>query len=289
MRINLKMKACCRRSRMMLDESVLYGQSGFQCWQSFCMCVNDAMHRAAPSRVPWWGTANLSCSVRPHSPARSSTKRKVSQRSQFVRLNPAWRRLSNSNPLSLSLPPRPQHQVKGRLGFSGILGDAFPAWASRWGCSRWWRGRGREPLLFLIQSRLVDFFLLFFLFFFFFFFLLLDIVELCVRFVFLPPSTVCLCRWWTFYKDLLVSFLPFFRDSLFLTYPRFLLAVCKQKKMTGSSRNVWFCVQVWLKCPKQRWAGMDVGTFLEVYFCLLVSVLRSLCSTRSLFSSFLTL
>lgn len=82
------------------------------------------------------------------------------------------------------------------------------------------------------------FFLLFFLFFFFFFFLLLDIVELCVRFVFLPPSTVCLCRWWTFYKDLLVSFLPFFRDSLFLTYPRFLLAVCKQKKMTGSSRNV---------------------------------------------------
>lgn len=103
MRINLKMKACCRRSRMMLDESVLYGQSGFQCWQSFCMCVNDAMHRAAPSRVPWWGTANLSCSVRPHSPARSSTKRKVSQRSQFVRLNPAWRRLSNSNPLSLSL------------------------------------------------------------------------------------------------------------------------------------------------------------------------------------------
>lgn len=107
MRINLKMKACCRRSRMMLDESVLYGQSGFQCWQSFCMCVNDAMHRAAPSRVPWWGTANLSCSVRPHSPARSSTKRKVSQRSQFVRLNPAWRRLSNSNPLSLSSSSTP--------------------------------------------------------------------------------------------------------------------------------------------------------------------------------------
>lgn len=105
MRINLKMKACCRRSRMMLDESVLYGQSGFQCWQSFCMCVNDAMHRAAPSRVPWWGTANLSCSVRPHSPARSSTKRKVSQRSQFVRLNPAWRRLSN--PLSLSSSSTP--------------------------------------------------------------------------------------------------------------------------------------------------------------------------------------
>lgn len=179
MRINLKMKACCRRSRMMLDESVLYGQSGFQCWQSFCMCVNDAMHRAAPSRVPWWGTANLSCSVRPHSPARSSTKRKVSQRSQFVRLNPAWRRLSNSNPLSLSLPPRPQHQVKGRLGFSGILGDAFPAWASRWGCSRWWRGRGREPLLFLIQSRLVDFFLLFFLFFFSSFFYCLILLS-CV-------------------------------------------------------------------------------------------------------------
>lgn len=78
-----------------------------------------------------------------------------------------------------------------------------------------------------------------FSFFFFFFFLLLDIVELCVSDLFSSLlSTVCLCRWWTFYKDFLVSFLPFFRDSLFLTYPRFLLAVCKQKKMTRSSRNV---------------------------------------------------
>lgn len=69
-------------------------------------------------------------------------------------------------------------------------------------------------------------------------------------------SSACLCWRPALYKDFLVSFLPFLRESLFLTYPRFLLAVWGETEPDVRSLNETFRTKLHVRVGRKRTAHL---------------------------------